>query len=450
MHRMKTQILARFILAGVAVLGLQAILAEGQFLPFAFTEPQPGFLATSKWIGEVPSQVKPGSQLPQVTTEVIKAMKASSMPGAAVVVMENDNVIYSAGFGYANLTTKEPFLASTASRCGSISKTATALATLRLADQGKLGRAGLDERILPILMTGREVYALGGYDRRWAEIKVRDLLDHTSGLPINSIYLTSHKIAQELDKKMRLSMADFFPYLVKNQGLTAAPGEMWQYTNLNYEILSLIIEKKSGMTFKAAVRELVVTPLGISPRQMFLSPTRPVPPDVKMSNNDSTSPEARCYQKDPGMFDSIFKEGDKVPEAYGGLDGDILAGAGHIAFSAEAIATMVQTLRTRPTAYLSKAMWDEIVTPPVYVSKPGKGPNSAQYFYSKGTKVKRNPDGYTFDHGAMLKHAGGNYLEHKTNIQFVVLANSNVPNGQTWSDVILSEAVRKGLIAAGK
>ncbi|HEV2841709.1 MAG TPA: serine hydrolase domain-containing protein [Chthoniobacterales bacterium] len=432
------------------LLAAAILLAEGQFLPFSFTEPKPGYLETSKWIGEVPSQIKPGSQVPQVTTEVIKAMKASNMPGAAVVVMENDVVIYSAGFGYANLTTTEPFLATTASRCGSISKTATALATLKLADLGKLGRRGLDEKILPILMTEREVYALGGYDKRWGEIKVRDLLDHASGLPSNSIYLTSHKIAQELGKKMRLSMANFFPYLVKNQGLTASPGEKWQYTNLNYEILSLIIERKAGMRFKDAVRELVATPLGINPRQMFLSPTRPVPPDVKVSEDDSTSPEARCYQKDPGMFDSIFKEGDKVPEAYGGLDGDILAGAGHIAFSAEAIATMVQTLRTRPTAYLSKAMWDEILTPPVYVSKPGNEPKSAQYFYSKGTNVRRNPDGYTFDHGAMLMHAGGNYLEYKTNIQFVVIANSNMPNGQGLSDVILFQAVRKGLIAAGK
>ncbi|HSH93764.1 MAG TPA: hypothetical protein VK968_06435, partial [Roseimicrobium sp.] len=166
--------------------------------------------------------------------------------------------------------------------------------------------------------------------------------------------------------------------------------------------------------------------------------------------NDNPTPEARCYQKSPQMAESIYTEGEMVPEAYGGLDGDILAGAGHVAFSASAIAKMMTALRTRPTTFLKKSVWDEVITPPAYVGKPGNSFNKTN-FYSKGTNVTVYPDGtYGFSHGAMLMHAGGNYLPYNSKIQFVVISNCNMEAGKSLSDVILFQAVQKGLVTWGK
>lgn len=411
-----------------------------------FSEPQPGYLEKLTWTGSVPTDLQRGKDSNPITAEVIKAIKANGIPGGAVVVTENDKVIYARGFGYANLTTKERFTAATASRCGSISKTATSLAVLRLVDQGKFS---LDDKILPLLARPGRPYNYGPLKSKWAEIRVRDLLDQASGLPNNSVYLTSHTMAKAQNKSMRLTLDDLFQDSLKNQPLTSI-GDKWAYTNLNFELLSLLIERQTGKAYGAALRDLVVLPLGIEPGQMFLSPTRPVPPDVKMSRNDNPTPEARCYQKMATTLESIYTEGKMVPEAYGGLDGDILSGAGHVAFSASAIATMMTTLRTRPTSFLKKSVWDEVITPPAYVGKPGNS-FTAKNFYSKGTVVTVNSDGtYGFSHGAMLMHAGGNYLPYNSKIQFVVISNCNMEQGKPLSDVILLQAVQKGLAAWGK
>ena len=428
----------------LSTLALLAMTGNVSPPPYILIEPQKGYLSTFTWTGDIPYEVYRSNQAVQISGEVLKAMKANSLPGAAVVVMQKDKIIYRASFGYANLTTQEPFLPATASRCGSISKTATALAILKLVDQEKLS---LDDKAIPILTQGN-LWDFGGNAAEWDKIRVRDLLDHASGLPSNAVYLTSHDMAKTLGKTMRLNLDDLLRFVLKNQQLTSV-GDKYAYTNLNFELLSRIVERKTGLSYANALQQLVVKPLGIPPSEMFLSPTRSVPPDVKLDRNDKPPLEARCYQKNPKLFSSIFQVGPQIPEAYGGLDGDILSGAGHIAFSAQAIAQMVLTLRTRPTTYLKQKIWDELLKPPGYVGKPGNN-KTATYFYSKGTNVTKYPDGtYGFDHGAMLMHAAGNYLPYNKDIEIVVIANSNTASG-ALADQILVAAVQKGLVAAGK
>ncbi|MGV3618688.1 MAG: serine hydrolase domain-containing protein [Fimbriimonas sp.] len=402
-----------------------------------FSEPQPGYLEKFEWKGAVPTDAQRAGDRNPITEEVVQAMKEKGIPGAAVVVTEDDKFVYARGFGYANLSTKQKFTATTPSRCGSISKTATALAVLKLVDQGKFS---LDDQALPLLARPGRPYNYGPRVKEWSQIRVRDLLDQVSGLPGNSVYLTGHAMAKKAGKPMRLTLDDLFQDSLKNQTLTSI-GDKWAYTNLNFELLSLLIERQTKKPFATALKDLVVAPLGIEPDQMFLSPTRSIPPDRN---------EARCYQKSTQMLESIYQEGEMVPEAYGGLDGDILSGAGHVAFSATAIAKMMTALRTRPTSYLKESVWNEVITPPAHIGKPGV-PFTKTNFYSKGTNVTVYPDGtYGFAHGAMLMHASGNYLPYKPKIQFVVLSNCNMEAGKTLSDVILLQAVRKGLAAWGK
>ncbi len=426
---------------------LSSLGHQGTNSGFIFEEPTPGYLAKSSWTGEVPIESRYIDAFPSVTKAVRGSMKSAGITGAAIVIMEGEEIKYSRGFGYANLATWEPFGSVTASRCGSISKTATALAVLKLVSDGKLK---LDDNVLKILKTRAEIAAFGPIKPGWEQIRVRDLLDHASGIKNTSIYLTSHQMASEMGKSMRLSRIDLFNYVLKNQALDGVR-EKFSYSNLNFELLSLIIELKTGLTYRDALQELVVKPLGIPASEMFLSPTRTVPPDQKTFRNDVLPKEARCYQQSSKLFESIFVPGKMVAEAYGGLDGDILSGAGHISFSAEAIAKMVSTLRTRPTSYLSKGVWDEMLKPPGYVSKPGNGAVSPNYFYSKGTFVKRvSRYKYLFSHSAMLMHAGGNYAYYKENIHYVVIANCNMKDGVPTVDSILSKAVVQGLIDAGK
>lgn len=425
---------------------LLSTTAQVPHVELAFKEPQPGYLEKFAWVGDIPTDLQRGRDTSPITAAVLKEMRENGITGAAVVVTEDDKVVYSRGFGYANLSTKEKFTPTLASRCGSISKTATALAVLKLVDQGKLS---LDDKVLPHLARPGRPYNYGPRSAEWNKIRVRDLLDQTSGLPNNSTYLTSFPMAKSLGRQMRLTLDDLFQDTLKNQTLTSI-GDKYAYTNLNFEILTLLIERKTGKKYADALQELVVGPLGIDPKQMFLSPTRALPTGEDPKVIYLGPPEARCYQRSPQMLNSIYKDGETVPEAYGGLDGDILSGAGHVAFSATAIAKMMTALRTRPTSYLKQSVWDEIITPPDSVGKPGNQFTKTS-FYSKGTNVKINPDGtYNFSHGAMLMHAGGNYRGYNSKIQYVVIANCNMEPGKPLSDQILMKAVNKGLADWGK
>src|SRR5579871_110097 len=85
-----------------------------------------------------------------VDNAVIDAMQRNGIVGCGVCVIHNDRIVYAKGFGYAELPNL-PFLATTATRCGSLAKPVTALSALILFDEGKLD---LDARILPILKEG--------------------------------------------------------------------------------------------------------------------------------------------------------------------------------------------------------------------------------------------------------------------------------------------------------
>lgn len=402
--------------------------------PFTHKEPSSGYLSEFKWITDVPVNGSLGDNktYEKVTKAVQSTMKVNGIPGALVAILDNDELVYSRAFGYSNLTTMAEFQPTMPTRCGSISKTACALTALRLVEQGKLSLDDTLFQIFPFLHNpaGPKLYKEG-----WQKVRVRDLMDQSSGIPGGATYLTSHKMAEDFNKKMRLSKFDLLGYAVSKIDLDG-PRTKWAYNNLNFEILSLIIEHKTGKNFAQALQELVVQPLGIGSPQMFLSPTVREPLTGRAR-------EARYYQKQTQMLESIYEKGKQVPEAYGGLDGEILSGAGHIAFTAEAVAKMVQTLRNRPTTFLKQSLWDEVINKPAYVVA-GKTSNfSDNYYYSKGSWVTNNKTTkqHWFQHGAMLMHAAGNYFPFNNRYQIVVLANSNSKSG-TLHDQYLSSAVQ--------
>ncbi|HLO97875.1 MAG TPA: serine hydrolase domain-containing protein [Fimbriimonas sp.] len=405
--------------------------------PFSHKEPAPGYLSEFKWETDIPVNGSLGDNktYEKVTKGIRATMKANGIPGAQVAILDNDELVYSRAFGYSNLSTMAEFVTTMPTRCGSISKTACALAALRLVEQGKLS---LDETIFSIFPALSNPGGPKTYKEGWQNVRVRDLMDQCSGIPAGATYLTSHKMADGLKKKMRLSKLDLLGYAITNIDLIK-PRKKWAYNNLNFEILSLIIEHKTGRNFADALQTLVVQPLGIGSTQMFLSPTVQEPPAGRAR-------EARYYQKQTQMLESIYEKGKLLPEAYGGLDGEVLSGAGHIAFTAEAIAKMVQALRDRPTTVLKSTLWSAITTRPEYVDSGLNKQFTESFYYSKGTWVTKNNETKEnwFQHGAMLMHAAGNYYPYNNRYQVVVLANSNSKSG-TLHDQFLSAAVNSNL-----
>ena len=158
--------------------------------------------------------------------------------------MKNGQVVYVKAYGDARLDPKTPATPDMRYSIGSISKQFTATAILLLQEQGKLSLDDKVAKFIPNLTRANEV-------------TIRQLLSHTSGyqdywpqdyvMPMMLKPVTAQKI---LDGWARNPL-DF------------EPGTKWQYSNTNYVIAGVIVEKVSGMPLLQFLSQKVFTPLGM-------------------------------------------------------------------------------------------------------------------------------------------------------------------------------------------
>src|SRR5437660_2446836 len=166
----------------------------------------------------------------------------TGVPSASIAIVKDGQVVYVKAYGDARLEPKTPETTQMRYSIGSISKQFTAAAILLLQEQGKLSLDDKVAKYIPNLTRANEV-------------TIRQLLSHTSGyqdywpqdyvMPGMLQPVTAQKI---LDGWARIPL-DF------------EPGTKWQYSNTNYVIAGVIVEKVSGMPLMQFLREKVFMPL---------------------------------------------------------------------------------------------------------------------------------------------------------------------------------------------
>lgn len=163
--------------------------------------------------------------------------------GSILVAMDGA-ILYEKYEGYADLRKKDPMSDSTSLHIASTGKTMTAMAVLKMAEENRLSLDDSIQRFFPGLP--------------YEGITVRMLLNHRSGLP-NYIYFMSQ--AREF-RDSCISNEDVLQYLYnKKPNRSYAPDRRFNYSNTNYVLLALIIERVSGKTFAAYMKEHVFDPL---------------------------------------------------------------------------------------------------------------------------------------------------------------------------------------------
>ncbi len=170
----------------------------------------------------------------------------------AILVAKNGQVIFEKYHGYFNLQKKDTLTEHSAFHLASVSKTFTAMATLKLAEQGKLT---LDDDV-----------KLYFPNFPYSGITIRMLLSHRSGLP-NYLYFM-----QQLgwDIKQYCDNNDVLNYLIKYQPpLTHQPNTHFTYCNTNYTLLGLIIEKVSGKSYAEFLQQNFFKPLKMNDTYVF-------------------------------------------------------------------------------------------------------------------------------------------------------------------------------------
>ncbi|VVJ19365.1 Beta-lactamase class C-like and penicillin binding proteins (PBPs) superfamily [Amycolatopsis camponoti] len=168
----------------------------------------------------------------------------TGLPGAAVAVTHNGDVVRVAGYGHD--ADGAPLTASTRLPVASLSKSMTAFAVLQLVEQGRLG---LDEPVTRYLPGFRLA------DERGARITVRMLLDQTSGMADSAFpdlrLSQPHTLAEAVDR-------------LRDAPLASEPGAEFHYHNPNYEVAARIVEVVAGQPFADHLRTRLFAPLGMA------------------------------------------------------------------------------------------------------------------------------------------------------------------------------------------
>ena len=191
------------------------------------------------------SITRPPASDAEITAFIADQVRDTGIPGASLAIVRDGQVSTTAAFGTAD-SSGRPMTADTPFVIGSVSKPITATAVLQLVDAGKIELDAPVQRYLPDFALPRH---------RLPAITVRQLLDQTSGLPPAAGARPLMGPVTDLASQVR-ALADVAP--------APAPGVTYAYSNANYLILGLLVERVSGQPYARYVEDHVFAPLAMT------------------------------------------------------------------------------------------------------------------------------------------------------------------------------------------
>lgn len=200
------------------------------------------------------AQSPAAAAIPTPVTDRIDARFADFMaekhiPGAVWVIVKEGRIVHFGHAGVADTAGGRPIDGDTIFRIASMSKAFTALAILKLRDEGRLSLDRPAETYVPEMKGW--VYPTSDSPR----IRVRDLLSHVGG------FVTDDPWG---DRQQDLSEADFSKVLKQGVAFNHAPQTRFEYSNLGYALLGRIITNVSGRPFDVYITEEIAKPLGMN------------------------------------------------------------------------------------------------------------------------------------------------------------------------------------------
>jgi len=183
---------------------------------------------------------------------VFADMEVPEHPGAALLVIDHDERVYSKCYGFADLETQQPITADSSFYLASISKQFTAMAIMLLAERSKLS---FDDRLL--------VY-FPRFPAWGAEITLRHLLHHISGLPeYFHLFSSSERIPEFTRAITGVTNEAVLERVIGVPGPDFPVGTQYAYSNTGYVLLALIVAIVSGQSFADFLKANVFDPLGM-------------------------------------------------------------------------------------------------------------------------------------------------------------------------------------------
>jgi len=169
------------------------------------------------------------------------------LPGLSIGVVYKNSVVFSKGYGYANVEKQIKASETTCYRIASFSKIFTAVGVMQLFEQGKLHFDDRVQRYLP--------WFTSDHDTQTSFITIRQLLTHTAGLDRDGD--TPHWTSFQFPSPATIQQH------VAAGAMIYTPAEQWKYSNLGYTILGEVIKAVSGVSYEDYVNEHIVRRLGL-------------------------------------------------------------------------------------------------------------------------------------------------------------------------------------------
>ncbi|MBK8301023.1 MAG: beta-lactamase family protein [Chitinophagaceae bacterium] len=186
--------------------------------------------------------------LPVIDSIYKKYAEENHFPGISFGVIVDGQLIYRGNYGYTDIEKKIPVTSSSLFRIASMSKSFTAMAILKLRDEGKLN---LDD---PAYFYIPELTSIKYPTADAPHITIRHLLTHGAGFPEDNPWG---------DRQLADNDKDLMEFIGKQISFSNPPGIAYEYSNLGFALLGKIVTKVSGKRYQDYIKENIWQPLGM-------------------------------------------------------------------------------------------------------------------------------------------------------------------------------------------
>jgi CubicO group peptidase (beta-lactamase class C family) len=269
------------------------------------------------------------SQSTIIDNEVNAFLQRNSIKGASLAVVKDERLVFCRSYGYADDYQKVNTSINNIFRIASVSKLITAVAIMKLVDEGKIK---LTDKIFGPNGFFNDPQYLDIKDKRIEDITVLNLLDHSGGWtqlygdPMFNPTLIAKKVGDSLP-----ATPETYLKFVLSRNLHFTPGASYSYSNMGYMFLGLVIEKVTGFKYEDYVRQFILFPCGVY--------------DMHIGKNlfEEKYPNEVRYHEQFGAEKIKAFDGDSamVAKVYGGNDITLLGGAGGWVASAVELAKLM-------------------------------------------------------------------------------------------------------------
>lgn len=187
------------------------------------------------------------------TDQLLMPLYPQGEPGAAVLIMKGDEIIFEKGYGIADMESATPIDGNTFFNIASVSKQFSAVALMMLAEEEKLS---LDDKVSDWFPHFTSPFM--------KKITLKHLLAHTSGIPDWRDRTNREFVLTATDEES-------YSYIDTLESLNFEPGTQYEYMNPTYQLMYTIIEKASGLQFDQFMRERIFDIAGMEKATYFES-----------------------------------------------------------------------------------------------------------------------------------------------------------------------------------